>query len=124
MNDYGSETLATAIISFVRQSHMKEDENDEIQEIYQEHKDETVDYDEYINSPEWQETSRKAKVRAGYHCQMCHAEGNDSTLNTHHNNYERLGLEFDSDLIVLCRKCHRKHHNKISFSKDGKMIYV
>ena len=123
MSDYGSGTLSTAIISFIRQKHMKEVEKDEL-EIYKEMLNEKVDYQEYIKSHEWQETSRKAKIRAGYHCQMCHAEGNDSTLNTHHNNYERLGLEFDSDLIVLCRKCHRKHHNKISFSKDGEMIYV
>ncbi len=123
MSEYSEGSLATVIINFIRQKHMKEIEKDEL-EIYNEMLNEKVDYKEYIKSPEWQETSRKAKERANYHCQLCHREGNDTTLNTHHNNYERLGLEFDSDLIVLCRKCHRKHHNKISFSKDGEMIYV
>lgn len=102
---------------------MKEIEKDEL-EIYNEMLNEKVDYKEYIKSPEWKETSRKAKERVDYHCQLCNKEGNDTTLNTHHNNYERLGLELDSDLIVLCKGCHKKHHNKISFSTDGEMIYV
>ena len=109
MSDYGSGTLATAIISFVRQCRMKQYEDDEIQD-YNEHKDETPDYKEYINSPEWKETSRRAKVRAGYRCQLCNRKGNDTTLHTHHRTYERLGIEFYEDLIVLCNSCHKKHH--------------
>lgn len=109
MSNYGSGTLATAIINFVRQCRMKEYEVDEIQE-YHEHKDEKPEYKEYINSPEWKATSRKAKERVGYRCQLCNKKGNDTTLHTHHRTYERFGIEFDEDLIVLCPKCHKKHH--------------
>ena len=119
MNDYVSGTLATAIINFVSQCRMKQYENDEVQE-YHEHKDETPDYHEYINSPEWKETSRRAKVRACYRCQLCNRKCNDTTLHTHHRTYARLGIEFDEDLIVLCNGCHKKHHNiELSRDEDG-----
>ena len=123
MSEYISGSLATVIINFIRQKRMKEIEKDEL-EVYREMLNEKLDYQEYIKSPEWQETSKKAKERVNYHCQLCNREGDDTTLHTHHNNYERLGLEFDSDLIVLCNSCHKKHHNKISFSTDGEIIYV
>nr|DAW76172.1 MAG TPA: Protein of unknown function (DUF968) [Bacteriophage sp.] len=37
----------------------------------------------------------------------------------HHKTYENHGREFnrdiaDSDLIVLCRECHEKFHDKLS----------
>ena len=116
MSDYGSGTLSTAIVNFVRQCRMKQYEDEEIQE-YNEHKDETPDYKEYINSPEWKETSRRAKERAGYRCQLCNRKGDDTTLHTHHRTYVRLGIEFDEDLIVLCNSCHKKHHG-IELYKD------
>lgn len=88
---------------------MKQVEQEEL-EIYQEMLNEKVNYDEYIKSPEWEKTSRKAKERAGYRCQLCNRKGSYSTLHTHHRTYERLGLELDEDLIVLCNSCHKKHH--------------
>jgi 5-methylcytosine-specific restriction endonuclease McrA len=124
MSKYSEGSLATAIINLIRQKRMKEYEKDEL-EVYYEMLNEKVNYKEYIKSPEWKETSRKAKERVDYHCQLCNKEGNDTTLNTHHNNYERLGLELDSDLIVLCKKCHAKFHdveiqedNNVRFGKN------
>lgn len=109
MSEYSEGSLATAIINLIRQKRMREYEKDEL-EVYYEMLNEKVDYHEYIKSPEWEETSKKSKERAGYRCQLCNKKGTYTTLHTHHRTYERLGLEFDEDLIVLCKKCHKKHH--------------
>lgn len=109
MSEYLSRSLATVIINFIRQKRMKEYEKDEL-EVYNEMLNEKLDYHEYIKSPEWKETSRRAKERADYRCQLCNRKGDDTTLHTHHRTYVRLGIEFDEDLIVLCSSCHKKHH--------------
>jgi len=109
MSEYLSGSLATVIINFIRQKRMKEYEKDEL-EVYNEMLNEKLDYHEYIKSPGWKETSRLAKERAGYRCQLCNRKGDDTTLHTHHRTYVRLGIEFDEDLIVLCSSCHKKHH--------------
>jgi len=67
-------------------------------------------YHEYIKSDAWKVRSHQAKVKAGYHCQLCGKSSNDHNLHTHHNNYEHLGQELETDLIVLCNDCHKKHH--------------
>jgi len=67
-------------------------------------------YREYLQTPEWQATRKKALRQAGYRCQLCHGEG---VLNVHHNNYTHLGCEAPVDLIVLCAPCHAKHHDKV-----------
>lgn len=110
MTDYTSGTLATAILNFIKQNLTKQIELEEW-EIYQEMLNDKPDYQEYIKSPEWKTTSKKAKEKAGYRCQLCNRKGNDTTLHTHHNTYDRLFLEDDSDLIVLCATCHSKFHD-------------
>ncbi len=67
----------------------------------------TMPYAEYLLTPEWQEKRLAALKRAGYRCQLCNA---DAELHVHHRTYERRGHEWDSDLIVLCAPCHRRHH--------------
>ena len=105
MADY-ADSLATIILGYWRPKRIK---RIELQE-YQESLDELPTYNEYIQSDEWKEKSRNAKERAKYRCQLCNKKGNDSTLHTHHNTYDRLLLEDDTDLIVLCNGCHKKHH--------------
>jgi 5-methylcytosine-specific restriction endonuclease McrA len=73
-----------------------------------------VNYQEYIASARWKRRARDTKERVGYRCQLCGKCGTDATLNTHHNNYERLGDELDTDLIVLCKDCHGKYHDKVA----------
>jgi 5-methylcytosine-specific restriction endonuclease McrA len=63
---------------------------------------------EYRVQPEWQQRRVQALTRAEYKCQMCPAR--DTTLDVHHNNYERYGNESPQDLVVLCRACHQKVH--------------
>lgn len=70
------------------------------------------DYYMYIESPAWHEKAIKAKELAGWRCQLCNKEGNQTTLHAHHRTYERLGFELDGDIIVLCAECHAKFHNK------------
>lgn len=106
MSDY-DDSLITAIIEYCTPQRIKMVELRE----YQESKDLLPTYHEYINSDEWKEKSRQAKERAGHRCQLCNRKGNDTTLHTHHNTYDRLLLELDSDLIVLCSECHAKFHD-------------
>lgn len=68
----------------------------------------TVSYEAYIASPEWRER-REERIRAvGGRCQLCNQAGE---LHVHHRTYARVGREFDSDLTVLCARCHEKYHD-------------
>jgi hypothetical protein len=64
-------------------------------------------YNEYLQTPEWQEKRAEARARAGGRCQVCNSLG---PLDVHHRTYERRGAERESDLIVLCRNCHELFH--------------
>ena len=64
----------------------------------------SIAYIRYINSPQWKRRRLRALKLAGYRCQVCHSPNN---LEVHHSTYIRLGHEADSDLIVLCRGCHK-----------------
>lgn len=68
-----------------------------------------LEYQEYLNSPHWKETRLKALKRAGNRCQLC---SSTKDLNVHHNTYKNKGHEDLNDLVVLCRKCHAKFHDK------------
>lgn len=71
----------------------------------------TMPYREYLQTPEWQE-KRKGKLRsAGYRCELCNSS--NTVLDTHHKTYERRGDEYYKDLIVLCRACHARFHDKL-----------
>ena len=65
-------------------------------------------YREYLRTPEWRRTRAAALVRAGYSCSLdvAHTEN----LEVHHRTYERRGEELETDVVVLCRDCHRAHH--------------
>jgi hypothetical protein len=66
-------------------------------------------YAEYLLTPEWDAKRRRALSLAGHMCQHCFAR--DAELHVHHLNYNSFrGEEKDSDLTVLCKKCHRKEH--------------
>jgi hypothetical protein len=73
-------------------------------------------YKEYLRTDHWKKTRKNALHRANYKCQLCSSK---EDLNVHHNTYENRGQEKDEDLIVLCQKCHAKHHNK---SEDEEVI--
>lgn len=60
------------------------------------------DYNNYMNSDEWKEKSRKIQERDGHACRNCNGTEN---LRVHHRTYERLGNELDNDLSTICKKC-------------------
>ncbi len=90
-----------------------------------------IKYVEYIQSIEW--TARRARFlvkkkceeyhpyptnKEHWHCKGCYARLLLGLVEVHHKTYDRLGQERDSDLEVLCRKCHiladkdRKERNR------------
>lgn len=76
----------------------------------------SMPYQDYLQTPEWQDTRKRALKRANFSCQLCNS--NNQQLDVHHRTYENLGEEDNRDLIVLCRDCHSKFHNKINGQKD------
>jgi hypothetical protein len=78
-------------------------------------------YNEYIKSSGWMAKAQAAKQRAGQKCQLCGAKRKDVQLDTHHNTYQRLGREKNTDLLVLCEPCHAKHHDKLP-KPDGEQL--
>jgi hypothetical protein len=72
-------------------------------------------YREYLQSPEWQATRKWHLKYARFRCQLCNDA--QTVLDVHHRTYERRGHEHHKDLIVLCRECHSKFHDKIGASQ-------
>ena len=66
-----------------------------------------MDYEDYLETPEWQVTRDLAKERVGFRCEKC---GSDNYLHVHHLSYKRRGEELPEDLEVLCKACHEKLH--------------
>jgi hypothetical protein len=67
-------------------------------------------YGEYLKTDHWQGCRERAFSHYGTACCLC---GYTSHLEVHHRNYSRLGAEHLEDLIVLCRRCHGRHHGKL-----------
>lgn len=70
-----------------------------------------IPYDEYLQTDHWKQTRQAALKRAKHKCQLCNSK---DSLNVHHNNYDCLFHEKESDLIVLCKNCHSKFHDKLN----------
>lgn len=75
----------------------------------------TMPYAEYLKTDHWQARRKKALGRARCKCELCGTK--DETLDVHHKSYDRLGKEWKSDLIVLCRTCHSKFHDKLGHAE-------
>lgn len=78
-------------------------------------------YQVYLNSPGWRTTRNRALVRAHWRCSKCPAARG---LEVHHLTYERLGLERDSDLEVLCATCHRGEHLEHPSAVNGVYLKI
>lgn len=66
----------------------------------------TIDYRDYIESPEWFEKAEALKCFRGW-CQSCLQR---TYLEVHHVHYRTLGNESPRDLVVLCAGCHARAH--------------
>lgn len=60
----------------------------------------------YLESSTWKIKRLEALRLASYRCQNCGGAAGPN-LQVHHLNYERLGYEEQSDLVVLCKWCHK-----------------
>ena len=92
-------------IFLLNKKKKKEVKND----IVEPNKSKKEQYKEYLQSDHWKETRERALERAGYKCQVC---GYYKNLQVHHNTYKNIGHEDDTDLVVLCWKCHKTFHGK------------
>lgn len=73
----------------------------------------SMDYRDFLQTPYWDFVASMKKYRADYKCELC---GATKCLHVHHKSYENHGREHTSkglkDLIVLCKDCHSKFHDK------------
>lgn len=79
-----------------------------------------MSYSDFLSTPYWDGIRNYKLKRAKYCCQLC---GNKGILNVHHKTYKNHGKEHlksvaDKDLIVLCKDCHEKFHDKLN---DGEV---
>ena len=63
-------------------------------------------YAQYLRSEHWKLFSEAIKQQTPQ-CYCCRFH---NKLQVHHINYERLGGEWPSDVIVVCDKCHKTIH--------------
>ena len=67
----------------------------------------SLEYVEYLDSPEWKAFRAAALKHAGYRCQRCGRARLPSKLHVHHIDYESLGQETFADVRVVCADtCH------------------
>jgi hypothetical protein len=69
----------------------------------------TMDYYQYLSTPEWRSIRQRVIRRAGGVCEGC---GEREATIVHHLTYQRRGKEFLLDLIAVCRECHDLIHKK------------
>jgi hypothetical protein len=74
-------------------------------------------YDEYLESPEWDERRSRVLSRARGVCEGCRKE---PATQVHHLTYERVGREMLFDLAAVCRDCHDCIHGH----EDASVIYL
>lgn len=67
-------------------------------------------YEDYIKSDEWKKRREWALYFWEYRCSLCFSEDD---LQVHHRTYQRLGNENLNDLIVLCKSCHERFHERL-----------
>jgi hypothetical protein len=71
----------------------------------------SMDYDKYLETPEWAEKREQALERDGYRCRVCNT---DKNLHVHHRTYARRGNEDPNDLTTLCDVCHEAYHKRVA----------
>lgn len=67
-----------------------------------------MDYEEVLVSPRFRGLVNSIKNKTGNQCQLC---GQREDLHAHHLSYDNLGNESESEILIVCRKCHVHCHN-------------
>lgn len=70
-----------------------------------------AEYATYLQSSTWEILKTAALERFDRRCAICYSA---DELEVHHRTYDRLGDEFISDLVPLCRLCHKRHHGALA----------
>jgi len=73
------------------------------------HKYNSISYEKYLATSHWIRFRQASILNANYSCKLCNSKDD---LNVHHNNYDNRGCETFNDVIVLCKSCHGKFHDK------------
>jgi len=71
-------------------------------------------YNEFLKTEYWQIIRAFKLYKANYKCQLCRAK---AEMHVHHSTYKYHGEELTywaTHLIVLCKNCHAKHHDKLA----------
>lgn len=95
-------------------------DNDKIKEVVS-----NMDYADFLRTPYWDGIRNYKLKKARYCCELCGAK--NTVLNVHHKTYKHHGEEHlrgyaDKDLIVLCKDCHEKFHDKLDCTKNKKEV--
>lgn len=72
-------------------------------------------YKDYLKTEHWKSVKEEFGEKNPRRCYFC---GSNFNLNLHHITYDRLGKEDLSDLVWLCRRCHKYTH----FSKESDVV--
>jgi len=67
-----------------------------------------MNYHKYLCSAHWLRFRQQALDHHGKKCADCGAE--KARFDVHHLTYDRIGKEDLTDVVVLCRHCHKKRH--------------
>lgn len=67
-------------------------------------------YKRHLASAKWKRIREEKLKQSQYRCAKCGISKWSTSLEVHHETYDRLGGERLSDLIVLCHKCHQALH--------------
>ena len=69
-----------------------------------------IEYAKYLKTAHWKRVKKIIRYIYQDRCQIC---GKSKKLHVHHNRYKNLWHEELTDVILLCEKCHNKHHNRL-----------
>lgn len=80
--------------------------------------DSKLQYRKYLESEEWKTLRSFCLLRYGAKCKLCGFESVEN--DAHHIRYRRSWRETRlEDLIILCRACHTKLHDRFGHSTNG-----
>jgi 5-methylcytosine-specific restriction endonuclease McrA len=73
----------------------------------------SMPYADFLQSNYWKVVRGYLFYKRGRSCELC--AKTDGVVDVHHKSYANRGREWDNlgDLILLCRPCHAKHHDKL-----------
>lgn len=77
-------------------------------------------YPEYLETSHWEQVAKAARERGNHQCALC--SWHRGPFHVHHRNYDRLFHERDTDVIVLCERCHQKFHGTFEECAERQLL--